>query len=250
MAKKYYFGRESIKLYSLSILLQVHSLELNSTKLISRRRFPNSASTLEYASATQGTRRGDFSVAWKFEDLPGDSDLYDSAIVKVHIRLYVPPDGSAIFRLPEYGNGTGVDSVIRFATQFPDMIIIKTLSSQECNDRRKAKNGFDYNWEYDRKVKQWAKVYRKKAIGTPCHGYLFHSSLSSVAWSSPETVGGSSANGIELDLGPGLYDVMVDSWQLEPEVKGDEDWRVESMYGYYDEKNIGPHCSDLDTFGE
>ncbi len=169
--------------------------------------------------------------------------------MKVHIRLFVPPDGSAIFRLPEYGNGEGVDSAIRFATQFPDMADVNTASSQECSNRRKAKNGFNYNWEYNREEKQWAKVYRKKVIGTPCPSFLFHSLLTDVAWSSPETVHGSLENGVELELGPGLYDVIVDNWQLKPEVRGKEDWRIKSMHDFYDE-NIGPYCSDLDTFGK
>jgi hypothetical protein len=130
------------------------------------------------------------------------------------------------------------------------MAHVKSASSQECNNRRKAKNGFNYNWEYDREVKQWSKVHRKKAIGTPCSSFLFHSLLSDVAWSSPEIVRGSSENGIELDLGPGLYDVIVNDWQLKPEVRGENDWRIESMHEYYDENNIGPYCSDLDTFGE
>lgn len=169
--------------------------------------------------------------------------------MKVRIRLFVPPDGSAIFRLPEYGNGDGVDSVIRFATLFPDIVDVNTLSAQECSNRRKARKGFDYNWEYDREEKQWKKVHRKKSIGTPCRSFLFHAMLSDVAWSSPETVHGSSENGIELELGPGLYDVIVDNWKLKPEVRGKEDWRIESMYEFY-EGSIGPYCSDLDTFGE
>lgn len=213
-------------------------------------RFPNSASTILYASATQGTRRGDFSIAWRFEDLPMDHDLHDSAVVKMHIRLYVPPDGNAIFRLPEYNNGGEVDSVIKYAIQFPDIEQIKAFSSEECNKDRKAKKGFNYNWEYDNKEGLFVKVYRKKAIGTPCRSFLFHSSLD-VAWSSPETMRGSSKVGYELDLKPGLYDVMVDNWQLKPEVKGTKEWRIASIKDFYRSvQDIGPYCSDSDTFGE
>lgn len=214
-------------------------------------RFPNSASTLLYAGATQGTRRGDFSIAWEFDDLPSDEDLYDSAVVKIRIRLYVPPDGSAVFRLPEYSNGEGLDAILRYATQLPKIDEIKTISSRECHELRKAKNGFNYNWEYNRDEKEWAKVYRNKSIGTPCHSFLFHSSLMDVAWSSPETVVGSSKNGIEVDLAPGLYDVTVNDWQLKPEVRRKDDWRIESIYEFYNSVgDIGPYCSDSDTFGE
>lgn len=213
-------------------------------------RFPNSASTIVYAGATQGTTRGDFSIAWKFEDLPVVESLYDSAIVKIHIRLYVPPDGIAVFRLPEYSNGEGVDSVIKYALQVPDIDQIKAYSSDECNKDRDAKKGFNYNWEYDTKDNLFVKVYRMKAIGTPCSSFLFHSSLD-VAWSSPETVLGSSENGLEVDLAPGLYDVIVDKWQLKPEVKGKKEWRIASLKDFYPTVNdIGPYCSDTDTFGK
>jgi len=33
-------------------------------------RFPKSAATIQYASAIQGTARGDFAIAWRFELLP------------------------------------------------------------------------------------------------------------------------------------------------------------------------------------
>lgn len=213
-------------------------------------RFPNSASTVFYAGATQGTTRGDFSIAWRFEDLPMSHDLYDSAVVKIHIRLYVPPDGNAIFRLPEYSNGEKVDSVIKYAIQYPDIEQIKAFSSEECNKNRRDKMGFNYNWEYDKKEGLFVKVYRKKAIGTPCNSFLFHSSLD-VAWSFPETIRGSSENGFELDLKPGLYDVMVDSWQLKPEVKGTTEWRIASIKDFYQNiQDIGPYCSDSDSFGK
>lgn len=217
-------------------------------------RFPNSASTIEYASATQGTRRGDFSIAWKFEGLPREEYEYDSATVQIHIRLIVPPDGQAVLRLPEYSNGEGVDSTIKYATQLPDIEEIRTLSSKACTRQRKEKNGFSYNWEFVRGENTWKKVYRKKAIGTPCTSFLFHSSLSfstDLKWSSPETIRGSPENGVEVELGPGLYDVMVDEWQLKPEVKaGSNDWRIGSLRSLAEAKDIGPYCSDMDTFGK
>jgi len=211
-------------------------------------RFPNSASTIDYAGATQGTPRGDFSIAWKFEGLPEDHGMYDSAVVQIHIRLLVPPDGQAVFRVPEYSSGKGVDSMIKYATQLPDFSEIRELSSEACRKRREAKEGFGYNWEFDRQAKTWMKVYRKKAIGTPCMSFLFHSSLSDVSWSSPTILAGNADNGLEVELGPGLYDVMVDKWQLKPEVKGTSDWRIGSMEDFYTSEDIGPYCSDLDTF--
>ena len=51
-------------------------------------------------------------------------------------------------------------------------------------------------------------------------------------------------------MGPGLYDVMVNEWQLKPEVKGTKDWRIDSVHKFYEEKDIGPYCADSDTFGK
>lgn len=214
-------------------------------------RFPNSASTITWAGATQGTRRGDFSIAWKFEDLPDDASMYDSAVVKIRIRLSVPPDGRGIFRLPEYLTGEGVDSVIRYSTKLPDMDkVAREPSSTECAELRRAKDGgFGYNWEYDPQRNKWQKEYRKKAIGTPCQSFLFHSSIDEAAsWSSPETIAGTSSNGVELDLGAGLYDVVINDWQLKPEAKGNKQgWRIGSLKEFYENADLGPYCADTDT---
>lgn len=213
-------------------------------------RFPNSAETINHAWAIQGTPRGDFAVAWRFEDLPEEND--DTAIVKIRIRLFVPPDGRSVFRLPEYGlTGKGVDWTIKHATEMPDMENTKELASNECNDRRRAKEGFNYNWEFLREEKTWAKVFRKKAIGTACTSHLFHPSLDGVIWSSRKSVSGVTDNGVEVELGPGLYDVMVDEWQLKPEVKGStSEWRIASMKQFTEAEDVGPYCADLDTFGK
>lgn len=223
-------------------------------------RFPNSARTIDHAWATQGTRRGDFSIAWKFEGLPesragytgdgADYDVYDNAIVQIHIRLLVPPDGRAVFRLPEYSNGKGVDATIKYAAQLPDLENVRTSSSEQCERERMAKKGFNYNWEFDRKENTWVKVRRRKAIGTPCQSFLFHPLLDNISWGSPEAVNGSSDNGLEVTLGAGVYDVVVKEWQLKPEVKGNGEWRVGSIHKAYESKDLGPYCSDSDTFGK
>ena len=233
----------------------LHPSTTGGRKVLFWPRFPNSASTIEYAQATQGTRRGDFSIAWRFEDLPDEEELYDSSIVKIHIRLLVPPDGEAVLRLPEYSNGEGVDSIIKYATQVSENFDAAMVRSwNECKGRQKEKLGFQYNWEFDIEKKTWIKVFRKKSIGTPCHSYLFHPSLEDpsdgITWSEPKTIIGTSDNGLEVDLGPGLYDVMVNEWQLKPEVKGTKDWRIDSVHKFYEEKDIGPYCADSDTFGK
>ena len=226
--------------------VQLHPTTTGGKEVLFWPRFPNSAATLNFAGATQGTRRGDFSIAWKFEELPDDEELYDSAIVKIHIRLYVPPDGRAVFRLPEYNNGQGVDSTIKFATKIPEMEKIKALSFRDCDHQRKAKKGFGYNWEYNGEL--WEKFYRKKEIGTACQSFLFYPALDSVKWSPPETVKPLPSNGLEMELSQGLYDVIIDKWQLKPEIKGTKSWRIASVARFLEEEDTGPYCSDTDTF--
>ena len=66
-------------------------------------RIPTSALVVQYASATQGTKRGDASIAWEFMNLPENKTAYDSALVQVHIRVLVPPGSTATLRLPRHG---------------------------------------------------------------------------------------------------------------------------------------------------
>ncbi|EED93707.1 predicted protein [Thalassiosira pseudonana CCMP1335] len=63
-------------------------------------RFPKSATTLEYASAVQGSLGGDYAIAWRFEELPSDKSEYNSAVVKIRIRLLIPPGNEGVLRLP------------------------------------------------------------------------------------------------------------------------------------------------------
>lgn len=179
--------------------------------------------------------------------MPQDQTAYDSLKVTIHIRAYVPPDGKALFRLPEYSNGQGVDASIQYATILPDLAEAKSLSKEECAERRKAKMGFNYNWEYNRKNLKWYRVHRKKAIGTPCQSFLFHSSLDKVAWSPSEEMKGSNSQGTELPLMPGLYEITVHNWQLKPEVQS-SNGRIGSLPQYYEADDVGPYCADVDTF--
>ena len=212
--------------------VSLHPLTSGGRRVLFWPRFPNSASTIQYAWADQGTARGIYSIAWRFLNLPDSEALFDSAKTRIQIRLYVPPDGESVFRLPEYSDGQGVDTVIRFAIALPDIEKARLDSQRECEDRRDKKMGFDYNWEFDRTKELWEKVNRKKAIGTPCQSFLFHSTLDKIEWSGAETIEGVIDNGVEVELGPGLYDVMVNDWQLKPEVRGTKEWRIGSMERY------------------
>lgn len=159
----------------------------------------------------------------------------------------MPPDGTAFFRLPEYSNGEGANASIKYATVIPNLVEVGNLSNEECQARRKAKMGFNYNWEFDRKKSQWLKVSRKKTIGTPCQSFLFHSSLGDVKWSSTEIIANSQSNGVEVPLSPGLYDLIIENWQLKPEVESDNG-RIGSLPVYYESEDVGPYCADNVTF--
>lgn len=206
-------------------------------------RFPTSEGILSYAGATQGTRRGDFAIAWEFIDSQQEETI-------LHIRAYVPPDGKAVLRLPEYRNGESIDSILKKALVLPDIGEAKLLSDDECTNLRKSKlYGFGYNWEFDRNTMLWMKFNRNKAIGTPCRHFLFHSHLDNVEWDNPITAPGTSENGVEVILAPGLYDVVVNDWKLEPEVKPTgQDWRIGDRHEYSTAEDLGPYCSDSDSF--
>ena len=206
-------------------------------------RFPNSASTLEYAGTTQGTRRGDFAISWEFIDSQKDTTT-------LHIRAYVPPDGNAVLRLPEYRNGESVDSILRRALIIPDIQEARSMSEEVCSNRRETKlHGFDYNWEFDQRTMLWMKWKRNKSIGTPCRHFLFHSQLDNVDWDEPITAPGTSENGVEVILRPGLYDVVVNDWKLESDLERSGDaWRISDRREYYEAEDLGPYCSDSDSF--
>lgn len=183
-------------------------------------------------------------------DFPQDLQTgYDSERISIHIRFYVPPDGKAIFRMPEYSNGESVNGSIKYATLLPNLDEAKTLAKEECQERRKAKLGFNYNWEFNRDNSKWYKVYRKKAIGTPCKSFLFHPSLGEgkVQWSHTTPIDGTASNGIEIPLLPGLYEVVINEWQLKPEEVSD-DGRIGSLPQYYEAEDVGPYCADTETF--
>ena len=179
-------------------------------------------------------------------DFPQDSTAYDSIKTSIRIRAYVPPDGKAIFRMPEYSNGEGVDGSIKYATALPDLDDAKSQAREECLERRKAKMGFNYNWEFNREKSQWHKVYRKKAIGTPCKSFLFHKSLEA-KWSAERQIAGANDRGIEIPLKPGLYEIVIPEWQLKPEVQSNNG-RIGSLPQYYEAEDVGPYCADTETF--
>lgn len=188
-------------------------------------RIPKSADIVQYASATQGTKRGDASIAWKFLNLPS---VRSSATVKVHIRVLVPPSSTSRLMLPRASNST---VSIKYAETLPDLESSKAKVQAQCIESRRRGKGFNYNWEHNDEKNEWYKVDRKKAIGAPCQSFLFE--LGETSWSPPESVLLERSKDTELSLKPGLYDFLIDNWQLFKD--GSEADEV-------------PYCSDPESF--
>merc|ERR1711862_179628 len=128
-------------------------------------RFPNSANALEYASATQGTPQGDYSIAWRFENLPEDTSQYDSASVNIRIRLLIPPTGKATLRLP-ITKIKATKTSFSGSILFPDLDLAREGARLKCEQRRQLRLGFPFSWEYNRTTKKWFKYVSSKSIGT------------------------------------------------------------------------------------
>mmetsp|Transcript_40975 Transcript_40975/g.72060 ORF Transcript_40975/g.72060 Transcript_40975/m.72060 type:complete len:1376 (-) Transcript_40975:70-4197(-) len=208
-------------------------------------RFPKSATTLEYASATQGTVRGDYSIAWRFEDLPADKSQYNSATVQVRVRFLVPPGGEGVVRPPVIASSK-TTATLRHATIAPDLINAKSSTSKECKRRRKARLGFSYSWEFDREKEKWYKHESGKAIGTPCESYLFHSSLDKTKWDNGMDITSAFSQKTDMPIAPGLYEILFTNWPLEKEIEGTG--RIGNIPEYYNSNDLGPYCKDSSTF--
>lgn len=217
-----------------------------SQKMLFWPRFPKSAATLQYASASQGTVKGEYAVAWRFEGLPSSESQYDSAIVSIRIRFVVPPGGEGVARPPLMASSK-TTAKLRQAKTFPNLVKAKLAAEEECKTRRKNREGFPYSWEYDRSKEQWYKLVSGKAIGTPCQSYLFHSSLDGTQWGSEEDVTSSFLHRTDVPIKPGLYEIILDNWQLEKEVEGTG--RIGNLPEYYkaNAEDLGPYCKDAST---
>ncbi len=164
----------------------------------------------------QGTKRGDAAIAWEFLDLPEDTARsYDTAVVKIHLRILVPPGSSARVLLPRVQQGS---AEIKYAQTLPDLEKSKEEAANECTKKRKAGMGFEYNWEFNNSTREWRKVHRKKAIGTPCKSFLFDVHLDEIHWSTPESIPLTIDKDTEISVQPGLFDFVIDPWKLMKEL--------------------------------
>ena len=216
-----------------------------SKKMLFWPRFPKSATYLAYASATQGTIKGDYSIAWRFEDLPEEKSQYDSAVVKVRVRFVVPPGGEAVLR-PLVITSSSTTVMLSQATTIPDLCNAKTLTKDKCTQRRKDRLGFPFSWEYDRFEEKWHKHESGKSIGTPCESFLFHSSLDGTKWGKEMDATDGFSKRDDIQIEPGMYELVFTNWQLEKEVEGTG--RIGNIPEYYESDDQGPYCKDSSEF--
>ena len=128
----------------------------------------------------------------------------------------------------------------------PDLFGAKSAADDECIDRREARLGFPYSWEYDRINSRWYRLLSNKTIGTPCPSFLFHAMLSDISWSRSKNITQTFTEGIDENIAPGLYEVVISKWQLEEEVES-TDGRTGNLYEYV-KKNGSPYCRDESSF--
>jgi hypothetical protein len=208
--------------------------------------FPHSAATLRFASAEQGSVRGDFAIAWRFEDLPEDESQYDSAVVSIRVRLLVPPSGEAELRFP-FARSSSTTATFHHAAVLPDLSHARSEAKKECEERRRKKMGFHYNWDYNRETNKWFKRLNGKSIGTPCNSFLFHQSLDQTEWGKTTSITQRLQDKKSQYLTPGLYEVVFNDWPLEKEVEGTG--RIGNIPEYYKaEGDLGPYCNDNEDF--
>lgn len=208
--------------------------------------FPHSAATLRYASAEQGSARGDFAIAWRFENLPEDENQYDSAVISIRIRLLIPPSGEAELRLP-FAQSSSATATLHNAVVLPDLSHARSEARKECEERRRKKLGFHYNWDYNRETQKWFKRLNGKAIGTPCDSFLFHPSLDKTEWGKPTSITVHLQDREAEYLSPGLYEILIADWPLEKEVEGTG--RIGNIPEYFKaDGDISPYCKDNQDF--
>jgi hypothetical protein len=224
--------------------VSVHPTTVGGRRVLFWPQFPKSAKTLTYASAIQGTPRGDFAIAWRFENLPQDRNDYDSALVTVRIRLLVPPGGSGVLRPPPFHSEEKF--TIKYALSMPDLFGAKSAANDECINRREARLGFPYSWGYDRNNSRWFRLQSSKSIGTPCPSFLFHKTLNNISWSNSRDITQTFTQGNDEHVAPGFYELIISNWQLEKEVEG-TGGRTGNLFEYV-KKNASPYCNDESSF--
>jgi hypothetical protein len=151
----------------------------------------------------------------------------------------VPPSSSATLKLDVR---KGEQVMIRHADKLPDIKVAESEATKQCLRRRESmEEGFDYNWEYDRKDELWKKIKRRKSIGTPCESFLFLLPTDGTfKWLPFLDVKVDRDQVKESELIPGLFDVIISKRKTEDESKRN--------YRNVPLSSLSHHCSDPSTF--
>jgi len=200
-------------------------------------RFSHSAHILQHAGATQGTKRGDAAFAWQFQDLPDETTKWDNGTATIQATMLVPPASLAELQLPKNCGEIELFS----ASRFPDIKSVRAKASEECTSRRKERQGYDWNWEFNLEEKKWHKRKNPKSIGTPCHHFLLHKDLDEVDWNALDPFRRDSRDSHVYFLQSGLYRVVIKQWKLTSDLP-------ENGYLDISREQLGEYCANEDTF--
>jgi hypothetical protein len=192
-------------------------------------RIPKDSGVVEYASAEQGTKRGDAAIAWKFQT--------NGNATKVYIRILVPPSSKATLQLDAAARKVTVTT----AKTMPDLSGAHNNAKTTCQKRRAlSQYGFPYFYHYDRLTEEWTKVKQPQKTGTSCTSFLWDIDNKSLEWVSypwnPD-----DHQMPKQSLEPGLFQVVIDDWPL---------GRPAPLhtYDHFDISKIGPYCHDASQF--
>uniref|UniRef100_A0A7S3DXN1 Alpha-L-rhamnosidase six-hairpin glycosidase domain-containing protein n=2 Tax=Entomoneis paludosa TaxID=265537 RepID=A0A7S3DXN1_9STRA len=221
--------------------ISLHPSTVGGQELIFWPRIPMNRLVVDYASAIQGTKRGDAAIAWKFVN----TDQGDGTSATVLIRVLVPPSTKANLRLPP----SATKVTMKVAEEFPDLYTAKEQADAKCEQKRRTgKYGFPYHYSYDLHKEEWTKVMVPSKIGTPCESYLWEldkldeNTEGGISWSSfdyePMVLHKTIT---QSPLQAGLFEIEIQDWKFEdplPDLPG---------YTNY-EGDMGPYCEDPSEF--
>ncbi|KAL3906213.1 MAG: hypothetical protein SGARI_004104 [Bacillariaceae sp.] len=196
-------------------------------------RIPKETTTVEYASAEQGTKRGDAAIAWQFRNIEKDKSA------QVVIRIVVPPSSKATLKL----DASAKKVTIKSAVSIPDLEAAKEKATAKCSERRaSSKYGFPFFYHYDRFKEQWTKINQAQKTGTICDSFLWELGSDklddgdeALEWSSYEWEP-TDPTMPKQALQPGLFEVIIEDWPLGP--------RIPELYHNYNISEMPPYCAD------
>jgi hypothetical protein len=198
-------------------------------------RIPKDASVVEYASAEQGTKRGDSAIAWKFQpqERPGNSTT-----AVVHIRILAPPSTQSTLQL----DGAAQKVTIKMAKTMPNLASARDKAKKICAERRaSSKYGFPFFYHYDRFKKEWTKVRQPQKTGTTCTSFLWDIDDRELVEWVPYQWNPADRDMPKQALQAGLFEIIIEDWPLGPPAPV-------HTYDYFDAKKLGPYCKDPSQF--